>query len=122
MIVEIGLVLAAVVSLAGGFALGKSHERNEWRQRGKQIIAGQRVWVKGMGEVFVLGYNKDGSLVDLVPEDFLQGKWPSAFTNEELDAQTFSIPTDQFLTQVPEVAVKKAARERFDPPADRNVH
>lgn len=110
MLVEIGFVLVTLVSLAGGFALGKAQERNEWRQRGKQIIAGQRVWVKGMGEVFVLGYNEDGSLVDLVPEDFLQGQWPSAFTNEELDSHTFSIPTDQFLTQVPEVAVKKAAR------------
>lgn len=103
-------LIFSIIAIVVGFALGKSHERNVWRLRGKQIIAGQRVWLKGVGEVFILGYNEDGSLVDYVPEDVLQGKWPSAFSNEELDSHTISVPTDQFLTQVPEIAVKRAAR------------
>lgn len=113
-ILTIFSIIAVIVLLAGalgvGFLVGRSYEKATWIQRGKQIIAGQRVWIQNLGEVFVLGYNEDGSLVDYVPEDFLQGKWPYDFSNEELDAHTFSVPTEQFITQIPEIAVKQAAR------------
>lgn len=99
-----------IISLIVGFGLGKSHERKIWHTLRKVAIPGQRLWVRGIGEVFILDYSADEQYVNIIPEIFLEGKWPTEFPEDEINKNVISIGVDQFLTQVTFDSVKQAAK------------
>lgn len=106
------LVLLVVAAISGGigFVAGNVLEKRKWLALRQVAIAGQRLWVDNLGEVFILGYSEDEEFVDVVPEEILNGKWPADIDQDVLDRYTISIPVNQFLTQVAPNSVKQAAR------------
>lgn len=93
------------LSLAGGVALGRALERRYWTDLKALAVAGQRLWLKGLGEVFVLGHGEDlegNPTVDIISDDWLNGKWPSEIDVQVLDQNTISIPFDHFVAQMKE--------------------
>jgi hypothetical protein len=94
-----------------GYSLGFLNERSKWDRLRKGAIAGQRLWIQSLGEVMVLGYSPDETLVDVIPTERMgEARWPDELEPETLDLYTISMPTKQFLTQVAPESVKSAAR------------
>lgn len=107
---------AGVCGFLFGKKTGVKEERDAWLKLRDIAIPGQRISIKFMGEVFVLGYSDDEEYVDVIHMDFLEDPadpskflWPSEIDQEILEKNTISIKTKQFLTQVPEQSYKKAA-------------
>lgn len=101
-----------------GSALVTVNERKKWSKLKRIAIAGQRIYIRGLGTVCVLGYSEDESTVDLIHEKFLGEKMPSEIDEDILNQHTFSVPTTQFITQIADTAFLKAAQVYDGPVSD----
>lgn len=108
------LVIFVLVACTGsaftGYELGKLREKIYWRKMRQMAIPGQRLWITGVGEVFLLGYSDDGIYVDFIPTSFLGERWPSELDVEILDKNTVSVKVDEFLGNMLLAGHKQAAR------------
>lgn len=93
-----------------GFYMGKAWEKSQWMKLKKVAMAGQTVWVQGIGDVLVLGYSDDESTIDYIPTEYLEGRDVHDIPYDELDSKTISVPVEQFLTHVAPDSVIQAAR------------
>jgi hypothetical protein len=76
-------------------------------------IAGQRVWLTGIGEVFILGYGTDDLgkiVVDYISDEILKGNMPSEISRDLLDTNTVSVPLADFKNHYQETGYIKAAK------------
>lgn len=87
------------VSIIVGFVVGKFHERLYWNKLKRFAMAGQTVWIRGIGDVLVLGYSEDEYSIDYVKSDHLKDRRPDEIDPDELNSMTVSVPTNQFLAQ-----------------------
>ncbi len=99
------IFLAGLVSFGVGSVLGYRQGTEELRAARARLIAGQRVFVDGIGEVLVLGFGQTTQppyeeLVDYVPTALLGGKEPHQISLDELDTLTVSAPVRDFSMHV----------------------
>ncbi len=104
------IIFSGIVGLGVGTIVGALMERRSWMLLKKGAVAGQRIWMTGIGEVFIMGYSEKEDFVDVLPEEFLNGKWPSQIDQEIVDSNIISIPTKQFLTQATFEGFKMSAK------------
>jgi len=100
-LVGIGVMVPVAIV---AYKTGRKAEGQVWDDRMKVPVAGQRVFVKAIGEVFILGLgDEEGDGIPeiyYVSEEFLNGRLPSAVEPEDLDANTVSVPKHEFIAQI----------------------
>jgi hypothetical protein len=124
------LFIVGVISLIGlailssifwvGVKFGKVLMSQKFAELRRQPIAGQTIHVRGIGDVFILGFGDDpddgSTYVDYIESRFLEGTdSPGELSDELLERDTVSVPLDNFVAQCDYV---KAAKLFPDDPTE----
>ncbi len=105
----VALAFGILGGALGGLG-GALWERSRWNTLKSVAMAGQTIWVKGIGDVLILGYSNDESKIDYIPTERLEDRHVDEIDPDELNSKTISVPTKQFLVHMAPDSVIQSAR------------